>query len=90
MIRTTLDITSVNLAGAFAVHELLYDGEDEGSVPCRADDLHANEAVGMDLHADKEGVWRQVLIEGQGKNGKGWGVSAGPIEHRGESICRLD
>ena len=73
----------MTLGGAYAVHELLYEGETEGSVPCDADDLHVNEAVGKDIHVDQDGVWRELLQEGQAKNGKGWAVSAGPIEHRG-------
>jgi len=87
LIRTSLNLTSVNLAGVFAVHELLHDGT-KPSAQCEVDDLHENEAVGMDIPVDKDGVWRQVLTEGNGHGRKGWAVSAGPIEHRGESFCR--
>lgn len=86
LIRTTLEITEATLGGAYAVHELLLDGDLSGSVPCDAEDLHVNEAVGLDIRADESGVWRGVMSEGQGKNGKGWAVSAGPIEHRGNVV----
>jgi ribonuclease Z len=85
LIRTSLTLTSVNLAGVFAVHELLHDGA-ISSAGCGVDDLHENEAVGMDIAVGKDGVWRQVLEEGNRHGRKGWAVSAGPIEHRGESI----
>lgn len=73
----------MTLAGAFAIHELLEPNETSGSAPCASDDLHTNEAVGSDIAPNADGVWRDVLVQGQGKNGKGWGVSAGPIKHRG-------
>ena len=79
MIRTTLEITSVTLAGAYAVHELLYEDEAEASVSCGGDELHVNEAVGQDIRVEKDGVWRNVMPEGVGKGGKSWAVSAGPI-----------
>ncbi|OCF39038.1 ribonuclease Z [Kwoniella heveanensis CBS 569] len=83
LIRTTLQLTSVNLSGVYAVHELMSkEEENKPSVGCGVEELHANEAVGMDLVADKDGVWRDVLVEGNGRSGKGWGVSAGPIHHR--------
>jgi ribonuclease Z len=87
LIRTTLRLTSVNLGGAYAVHEL-YEQGGQPSVPCGEVDLHTNEAAGMDLDADQNGVWRDILIEGNGKHRKGWNVSAGPIDHRGECSFR--
>lgn len=81
-------MTSVNLSGVFAVHELLHDGA-LPSVGCGVDDLHENEAVGKDILVDKDGVWRQVLEEGNGHGRKGWAVSAGPIEHRGKSVRNI-
>ena len=81
--RTTLNLTAVNLAGVFAVHELLHEGTTP-SVGCGVDEIHGNEAVGMDIPVDKDGVWRQVLEEGNGHGRKGWAVGAGPIEHRSE------
>ena len=73
----------MNLSGVFAVHELLHEGTTP-SVGCELDEIHGNEAVGMDIPVDKDGVWRQVLQEGNGHGRKGWAVGAGPIEHRGE------
>jgi ribonuclease Z len=75
-----LNLTAVNLSG---VHELLHEGTTP-SVGCGVDEIHGNEAVGMDIPVDKDGVWRQVLEEGNGHGRKGWAVGAGPIEHRGE------
>lgn len=88
LVRTNLTLTSVALSGAYAIHELLHEGTRQ-SVGCAEEDLHPNEAVGLDIPVDEDGVWRQVLAEGNGKNGKGWAVRAGPIEHRGEAVpCR--
>lgn len=84
LVRTILNITKANISGAFAIHELLQDGEGP-SAGCREDEIHPNEAVGMDMRADEDGVWKMVLQEGNGKNGKGWKVSAGPIHHRGRN-----
>jgi ribonuclease Z len=70
------------LSGVFAVHELLHEGA-TASVGCEEKELHANEAVGLDIPVDSDGVWRSVLGEGAGPNKKGWAVQAGPIEHRG-------
>lgn len=39
----------------------------------------------MDIPADGNEVWENVLAEGNGRNGRGWAVRAGPITHRGES-----
>jgi len=78
-----LNLTAVNLSGVFAVHELLHEGTTP-SVGCGVDEIHGNEGVGMDIPVDKDGVWRQVLEEGNGHGRKGWAVGAGPIEHRGE------
>ncbi|KAK8854758.1 hypothetical protein IAR55_003497 [Kwoniella newhampshirensis] len=85
LIRTCLTLTSATLAGAYAVHELIENGQDP-SAGCGDADLYTNEAVGMDLYANDEGVWRDILPEGNGKGGKGWSVSAGPIEHRVPSL----
>lgn len=71
----------MTLAGAYAVHEISPEGE--SSATCNVEDLHPNEAVGRDIAADADGVWRAVLSEGNGKQKKGWAVSAGPIKHRG-------
>lgn len=51
---------------------------------CIGEELPVNEAVGEDIRCDEDGVWRGVVKEGNGKNGRGWAVSAGPLEHRGE------
>ncbi|AAW43585.1 conserved hypothetical protein [Cryptococcus deneoformans JEC21] len=85
LVRTILNITKANISGAFAIHELLQDGEGP-SAGCREDEIHPNEAVGMDMRADEDGVWKMVLQEGNGKSGKGWKVSAGPIHHRVPSL----
>ena len=81
----SLTLTSVTLAGAYAVHELL-SPQSNPSAACGVKDLHVNEAVGMDVRADAEGVWDSFMCEGNGRVGKGWAVSAGPIEHRGGSF----
>ena len=82
MVRTNLSLTSVALSGAYAVHELLH-ADTPPSVGCDEADLHPNEAVGMDILADDDQVWRSILVEGNGKSGRGWAVQGGPIEHRG-------
>ncbi|ORY35568.1 beta-lactamase-like protein [Naematelia encephala] len=81
LIRITLQITSVTLSGAYAVHELIPRGG-TASVRCEGEELHLNEAVGLDLYPDEQDVWQTVLQEGNGKNGRGWAVGAGPILHR--------
>lgn len=63
----------------------MLEHEEEGSAPCDEESLPPNEAVGLDLKPDAEGVWRDVLTEGNGKSGRGWNVSAGPLQHRGVS-----
>lgn len=86
LIRTTLRITGAHLSGVYAVHELLEEGE-QGSVDCDEGSLHVNEAVGRDIQPNADGVWPEILQQGSGSSGKGWGVSAGPIVHRGQ--CSL-
>lgn len=86
MIRTTLSLCGTTLAGAFAVHELLSD-EDEPSATCSAEEMLLNEAVGQDIRCSDKGVWEKILEEGNGQGRRGWSVSAGPLEHRGESTC---
>jgi hypothetical protein len=88
LIRITLQLTSVTLSGVYAVHELL-PADVEGSAPCGESDLHVNEGVGEDLVADRSGVWENIVSEGGGPSGKGWSVSAGPIEHRGKSALKF-
>ncbi|RXK41148.1 hypothetical protein M231_01551 [Tremella mesenterica] len=83
LVRTTINLTSLILRGAYAVHELFTDTP---SVGCSEEELHVNEAVGMDLSADENGVCENILLEGNGKQGKGWAVSAGPIDHRVPSL----
>ncbi|WWC93802.1 hypothetical protein V866_000638 [Kwoniella sp. B9012] len=85
LIRTTLSVTSINLAGVFAIHEILEQGE-EPSVDCEEESLHSNEAVGKDFVANDDGVWENLLQQGNGKSGKGWSVKAGPIHHRVPSL----
>ncbi|KAK4684986.1 ribonuclease Z, partial [Tremellales sp. Uapishka_1] len=85
LIRTTLELTTVTLAGAYAVHELLSTDE-QCSVECGGPDLHTNEAVGRDLRTNDDGIWNEVLPEGSGRGGRGWGVRAGPIKHRVPSL----
>ncbi|WWC71545.1 uncharacterized protein I206_105503 [Kwoniella pini CBS 10737] len=85
LIRTTLKATSINLAGVYAVHEILEQGE-SSSAKCEEGDLHSNEAVGTDFVANANGVWEDILEQGSGKGGKGWSVKAGPIHHRVPSL----
>ncbi|WVW85597.1 hypothetical protein I302_107635 [Kwoniella bestiolae CBS 10118] len=85
LIRTTLSVTSINLAGVFAIHEILEQGE-QPSLDCEEENLHSNEAVGMDFVANGDGVWEDILQQGNGRGGKGWSVKAGPIHHRVPSL----
>lgn len=82
LIRTTLRLTQVTLAGAYAVHELVPTGAKTG-IGCSAAELHINEAVGRDILANEEGVWEMIVDEHPTKGSKGWMVSAGPLVHRG-------
>lgn len=85
LIRTTLEITHMTLSGVFAVHEMILSGSSP-SVTCNEEELLTNEGVGTDFRADEDGVWPNIVVEGNGRNAKGWSVSAGPIEHRGKSM----
>ena len=69
------------------MHEILKPHQ-EASAPCDVDSLHLCEAVGRDAMASPEGVWEGIVLQGGGKQGRGWGVSAGPITHRGENIIQ--
>lgn len=88
LIRTTLRLTQVTLAGAYAVHELVPLGTEPG-VGCAEAELHVNEAVGRDVLANEEGVWPTIVDERSSKGGKGWVVSAGPLVHRGMWLHQL-
>ncbi|KAI9637497.1 beta-lactamase-like protein [Dioszegia hungarica] len=81
LIRTSLQLVGATLAGAYAVHELLGADED-ASAGCSAEEMLVNEAVGKDIRASEEGVWEKIMDEGTGKGGRGWSVSAGPLDHR--------
>jgi ribonuclease Z len=82
-VRTSLRLCGATLEGAYAVHELLQANE-ESSAGCGAEEMLPTEAVGQDIRVSDEGVWEEVMEEGSGKGGKGWRVSGGPLEHRGE------
>ena len=87
MIRTTLEITLPSIIDSrefFAVHEVLLSNESP-SAGASEEELLGNEVPGQDLRPDDTGIWRDVVAQGSGHSGKGWGVHAGPIEHRGES-----
>lgn len=84
LVRTSLQLCAATLEGAYAVHELLSEN-DEPSAGCGADEMLDFEAVGEDIRA-KNGVWEKIMDEGTGKGGRGWSVSAGPLEHRGEKF----
>lgn len=88
LIRLCLRLCSISLTGSYAVHELL-EQDQEPSVDCLGEELPVNEAVGENIRCDADGVWRGIVREGNGKNGRGWGVSAGPLDHRGTSFTIL-
>ncbi|KAG8882037.1 hypothetical protein FRB99_004680, partial [Tulasnella sp. 403] len=74
LIRTTLEITELNLEGKYAVHELLAPGD--VPFPTGPEDLHPNESKGRDVVCDEQGYWRGFL------EAEGLQVDAGPIMHR--------
>ena len=76
----------MTLADSFAVHELLLPNETQSALAQATEDTLEAELVGDDLRPDGDGVWRNVLTEGNGKSKRGWAVHAGPIEHRSECI----
>lgn len=98
LMRQTLTITSYHLGAIYAVHELI-PADQEPSCGCEDADLHANEAVGMDIKVEEDGTWRDIVAQAEGrkgsKNGRkgdhsgewesGWKVDVGPVDHRGES-----
>ncbi|CAE6427859.1 unnamed protein product [Rhizoctonia solani] len=72
LIRSTLNLTHMNLSGKYIVHELhLSEGEtrDEG-LP------HPNEVVGINIQADSQQFWQNI------GNDMGIKIGAGSIEHR--------
>jgi hypothetical protein len=75
LLRTILKITQANLAGKYAVHELLSPGD--APYPCGQSDLHPNEAPGADVRQSDGEFWPNI------ENEAGWVISAGPIKHRG-------
>lgn len=78
LLRTILRITQSNLAGKYAVHELL--SADDIPYSCDEFGMHPNEAIGQNLRPTKDGFW--MGIDGE----SGWSVNAGPINHRGEIV----
>lgn len=74
-IRFNLKMTEVALNGRYAVHELLQKG-DTPSAPCTPEEMHDNEAPGMDIEAGEDGLWRDVVAQDD------WSVDVGPIAHR--------
>jgi len=83
LIRKSLDLTSVLLAGAYAVHPLLPPGSDP-SAPCTKETYTSTRLLaGTSQPMTK--VYGTRSSEGNGKGGKGWRVSAGPILRRGTS-----
>lgn len=74
LLRTILRITQSNLAGKYAVHELL--SADDIPYSCDEFGMHPNEAIGQNLRPTKDGFW--MGIDGE----SGWSVNAGPINHR--------
>lgn len=83
LVRMTLLRTKITLTGAYAVHELVPEGE-MASVPCDLKHLHINEAVGRDIYPNRDGVWERIVNEAPYKGQRGWSVTAGPLIHRGE------
>jgi ribonuclease Z len=80
-VRFNLNITEATLVGKYAVHELL-KGDEQPSASCSEDQLHESEQPGTDFIADEDGLWRNILTEGD------WSVDAGQIVHRSTSDPR--
>ncbi|KAG8841837.1 hypothetical protein FRB91_004640 [Serendipita sp. 411] len=78
-VRFNLKITQAGLVGRYAVHELLQNGESP-SATCEEDQLHENEAVGSDIIAGDDGLWRKFAEQDD------LFVDAGPISHRAPCI----
>lgn len=81
-IRFNLKMTEVALNGRYAVHELLQKG-DTPSAPCTPEEMHDNEAPGMDIEAGEDGLWRDVVAQDD------WSVDVGPIAHRSKFSLSL-
>jgi ribonuclease Z len=81
-IRFNLNMTEVALNGRYTVHELLQRGE-VASAPCTPDQMHVNEAAGLNIEAGEDGLWREILKQGD------WSVDAGPIAHRSKFSLSL-
>ncbi|CAE6463952.1 unnamed protein product [Rhizoctonia solani] len=72
LVRSTLNLTHMNLSGKYIVHELHHsegDTRDEG-LP------HPNETVGINIQADNQQFWQNI------GNDMGIKIDAGIIEHR--------
>lgn len=81
LLRTILKITQSNLAGKYAVHELL--SADDTPYPCVQAEMHPNETAGRNLRPTNDRFWMAIESDG------GWIVNAGPIKHRGKIITSL-
>ncbi|KAF8760038.1 Beta-lactamase superfamily domain [Rhizoctonia solani] len=72
LIRSTLNLTHMNLSGKYIVHELHNSEGDIGdeSAP------HPNEIIGSNIRADSQQFWQNIGEDA------GIKVDVGPIEHR--------
>ena len=90
MLRMLWHTTHTHSEHSFAVHELLFPGQ-EPSVPADVKDDGADpvdirresECVGRDFRCDDDGFWRAVVSHNPKYNHYGVVVDAGPILHRG-------
>ncbi|GAB1520018.1 hypothetical protein RhiTH_003091 [Rhizoctonia solani] len=75
LIRSTLNLTHMNLSGKYIVHELHNSEGDIGdeSAP------HPNEIIGSNIRADSQQFWQNIGEDA------GIKVDVGPIEHRGDT-----
>ncbi|KAH9926350.1 beta-lactamase-like protein [Amylocystis lapponica] len=87
LLRTLITLTHTRTNDRFAVHELLYAGE-QPSVPAEGEVVEGeergeSEAPGRDIWCDAEGFWRGILdLPVAGRGGTRIVMDAGPIEHR--------
>ncbi len=96
MLRMLWYSTHTHSQHAFAVHELLFAGQ-EPSVAAEVKDGDANpvdvrgesECVGRDIWCDQDGFWKGVVSHNPKYNHYGVVVDAGPILHRGTCVSSV-
>ncbi|KAI0706969.1 beta-lactamase-like protein [Earliella scabrosa] len=94
MIRTLWHTTHTHSEHSFAVHELLFPGEQpsvaadvqEQDSAHEADVRRESECVGRDFHCGDDGFWRSIFCLPPKHSHVGITVDAGPILHRDPCI----